>query len=53
VLTTVPSASVIGVISCSKNPLRWFSIARSWESLENSSISARLTFSYSRTFSAV
>ena len=51
--TTVPSASVTGMISRSKNPFCWDSTARVWESSANSSCSARPTFSNSATFSAV
>ena len=51
--TSVPSGSVIGVISSAKNPLSTLATARSWDSLANSSISARDTCSYSTTFSAV
>ena len=52
-LTTVPSASVTGVISRSKKPFACASTARSCERAANSSISWRVTPSTSRTFSAV
>ena len=52
-VTTVPSASVTGMISRSKKPFSWDSTARCWDRRANSSISSRLTFSYSATFSAV
>ena len=51
--TTAPSASVSGVISRSKKPFSWDRTARFWERAANSSISWRVTFSASRTFSAV
>ena len=52
-VTTVPSASVTGMISRSKNPFSCDAAARVWERRANSSISSRLTFSDSATFSAV
>ena len=52
-VTTVPSGSVTGVISRSKNPFFCDSTARCCDSAANSSISLRLTFSARRTFSAV
>ena len=52
-MTTVPSGVVTGTISRSKNPLDCDSTARVWESTANSSISWRVTFSNSATFSAV
>ena len=52
-VTTVPSGRVTGMISRSKNPFCWDSTARVCESSANSSISSRVTFSYSATFSAV
>ena len=51
--TTVPSGRVTGMISRSKNPLRWDSTASSWLRSANSSISVRETRSHSATFSAV
>ena len=41
------------MISRSKNPFAWLSTARVWERSANSSISSRVTFSSSATFSAV
>ena len=52
-VTTVPSGRVTGMISRSKNPFSWDSTARVCERSANSSISSRVTFSYSATFSAV
>ena len=52
-VTTVPSDRVTGMISRSKKPFSCDSTARVCESSANSSISCRLTFSYSATFSAV
>ena len=52
-VTTVPSGVVTGVISRSKKPFSCDATARCCESAANSSISSRVTFSYSATFSAV
>ena len=52
-LTTVPSGSVTGTISRSKNPFSTLATARCCDSAANSSISRRVTPSSSRTFSAV
>ncbi len=52
-VTTVPSSRVTGMISRSKNPFFCDSTARFWLRAANSSISWRVTFSYSATFSAV
>ena len=52
-VTTVPSGVVTGMISRSKKPLVWDSTARVWDRSANSSISSRVTFSNSATFSAV
>ena len=52
-VTTVPSSRVTGMISRSKKPFFWDSTARFWLRAANSSISSRVTFSYSATFSAV
>ena len=54
-VTSLPSSSVVvtGVISSSQKPLVSDFSARCWERAANSSISWRLTFSYSATFSAV
>ncbi len=41
------------MISRSKKPFSWEATARFWERQANSSISSRLTFSSSATFSAV
>ncbi len=51
--TSVPSARVSGLISISKNPFSCDATALCWDRAANSSISWRLTFSSSRTFSAV
>ena len=51
--TTVPSESVTGMISRSKKPFSCDSTARVCDSRANSSISCRVIFSYSATFSAV
>ena len=51
--TTVPSASVTGVISASKKPSSWRATASCWERAANSSISSRVIPSRSATFSAV
>ncbi len=53
VLTTVPSGSVIGVISSSQKPRSSEAVARCCDMAANSSWSSRLTFSYCATFSAV
>ena len=52
-LITVPSGSVIGVISRSKNPFSLLCTERSWLRLANASMSARATPSCCTTFSAV
>jgi hypothetical protein len=51
--TTCPDGVVTGTILRSKVPLRCDSTARPWDRTANSSISARVTCSASRTFSAV
>ena len=51
--TTVPSGSVMGVISSANQPLSTLATARSCESLPHSSISSRVTPVYCTTFSAV
>ena len=52
-VTTEPSGSVTGMISRSKKPFSCEATARVCDSRANSSISSRLTCSYSATFSAV
>ena len=52
-VTTVPSGEVTGMISRSKKPFSCDATARVCERRANSSISSRLTFSNSATFSAV
>jgi hypothetical protein len=51
--TCVPSASVTGTISRSKNPLSWAATARSCERCANWSCCSRVTPYFSATFSAV
>ena len=52
-LTTVPSARVMGVISRAKNPFSTWAHARFWLRTPKRSISSRVMPSASTTFSAV
>ena len=52
-VTSLPSGVSTGMISRSKNPFSWDATASCCDLQANSSMSSRLTFSASATFSAV